>query len=189
MKQNSIPVLTSARIRLRPFVASDAIDVQKYAGDRDIAYNTTNIPHPYKKGMAISWIETHLQEYNEGRGIVFAIEHRDPVYFIGAIGLHAMLNEHHRAELGFWIGKPFWGNGFCTEAARTLIAFAFQTLKLNRIVAYHFSRNPASGRVLQKLNMRHEGTFRQHMKKWGIFVNVEAYGILRNEFIPSKIVK
>jgi RimJ/RimL family protein N-acetyltransferase len=85
-----------------------------------------------------------------------------------------------RAELGYWIGRPYWGNGYCTEAGQAILEYGFQALNLNRIHAYHFKRNPASGRVMQKFGMKHEGTSPQHIMKWGVFEDVELYGILRS---------
>jgi RimJ/RimL family protein N-acetyltransferase len=89
---------------------------------------------------------------------------------------------HSRAELGYWIGKPYWGQGFATEATSAALRFGFGDLHLNRIFANHFTRNPASGRVLQKLGMKHEGIRRQHSRRWGEFLDSHSYGILRHEW-------
>jgi RimJ/RimL family protein N-acetyltransferase len=97
---------------------------------------------------------------------------------VGAVGL-TVQTQHKRAELGYWIGKPWWGQGYCTEAGCAVLNFAFRTLRLNRVLAYHLSRNPPSGRVMQKLGMRHEGHLRQHAKKWNKFEDVELYALLR----------
>ena len=93
-----------------------------------------------------------------------------------------MKPEHDHAELGYWIGVPYWGAGYATEGARAVMQFGFETLSLNRIFASHFSRNPASGRVLQKIGMRYEGTLRRHLKKWDEYIDLECYGVLRSEF-------
>jgi RimJ/RimL family protein N-acetyltransferase len=92
--------------------------------------------------------------------------------------------EHDRAELGYWIGKPFWGRGYATEAARALVQYGFDTLGLHRIYARHLTRNPASGRVLHKIGMTHEGYRRKHEKKWGIYEDDKLYGILRDDPRP-----
>ena len=63
--------------------------------------------------------------------------------------------EDTRAELGYWIGEPFWGNGYCAEAARELIAFAFQNLGIQTITAEHLTHNSASGKVMQKVGMKY----------------------------------
>ena len=93
---------------------------------------------------------------------------------------------HRRAELGYWLGVPFWGKDYVTEAARAAVAFGFETLGLNRIYAHHFAGNTASGRVLEKIGMRHEGRSRQHIQKWDQFVDIENYGVLAEEFRRSE---
>ena len=100
---------------------------------------------------------------------------------IGAIGV-VVRPQHDKGELGYWIGEPYWGRGFATEAAGAIIRYGFETFDLNRLSAVHFARNPASGRVLQKNGMRHEGSLRQDLKKWDEYVDVEVYGILRSEW-------
>jgi RimJ/RimL family protein N-acetyltransferase len=87
-----------------------------------------------------------------------------------------------RGELGYWIGKSYWGAGYATEAAAAVIEHGFTTLGLNRIHAHHMRRNPASGRVLQKLGMLYEGSLRQHFQRDGRFEDMECYGILRSEY-------
>jgi RimJ/RimL family protein N-acetyltransferase len=88
----------------------------------------------------------------------------------------------NQAELGYWIGKPFWNRGYATEAAIAVIRFGFASLDLNRIASRHFSRNPASGRVMQKAGLRHEGTARQSMIKWGKYEDLQLYAILREDW-------
>ena len=83
--------------------------------------------------------------------------------------------------MGYWMGVPYWNHGYCSEAARALVAHGFQQMGLHRIYAFHFVRNPASGRVMQKAGMTYEGTLRQHVKKWERYEDLTAYGILRSE--------
>ncbi len=174
------PTLESERLVLRPFDLSDAPRVQLLAGDRAVAATTKNIPHPYEDGMAETWIGGHQERFEKGQLVNFAIVLKHGGELIGAIGLGLSLAQEN-AELGYWIGKPYWGRGYCTEAARAVLRYAFTELRLNRVHAHHWSNNPASGRVMQKIGMRHEGHLRQHAKKWGEFLDVEAYGILRSE--------
>ncbi len=176
-----IPELKTERLLLRPFTLADAPEVRRLAGDRDIASTTANIPHPYEDGVAEAWISTHQENFDQGQALSLAIVRRHDSALIGGIGL-GIRREYDRAEMGYWIGKPYWGNGYATEAARALLAYGFSVLGLNRIFAEHFSRNPASGRVMEKLGMKHEGHLRQHMKKWGVFEDIEVHGILRSEF-------
>lgn len=176
-----IPTLTSNRLILRPFALTDAKDVQRLVGDRAIAETTLNIPHPYENGMAEEWISIHAKNFDEDKLLNLAITIKDTNELIGAIGLVVKM-EFDRAEVGYWIGKPFWGKGYCTEAAFTLLHYGFSVMQLNRIYSTHFIENPASGRVMEKLGMKKEGILRQHIKKWGVFHDIVEYGILKNEF-------
>lgn len=175
------PVLITERLILRPFKLSDAKHVQKLAGNKLVASTTQNIPHPYLDGMAEEWIGTHESKYIEGEGVAWAITSKNNDELIGAISLMS-INEGHQAELGYWIGVPYWNKGYCTEAATTVLHYGFTDRGLNRIHARYFTRNPASGRVMRKLGMRPEGTRKQHVMKWGAYEDVEMMGILRVEW-------
>ncbi|MFH1067565.1 MAG: GNAT family N-acetyltransferase [bacterium] len=177
---NPQPTLHTSRLILRPFQLEDAPMVQKLAGDKDVASTTLTIPHPYEDGMAEKWIKTRTIDYEKGERITFAITHKSSL--IGAINLRNDEHIHQCAEIGYWIGKPYWKNGFCTEAALALLCYGFQELGLNRIYATHFVRNPASGRVMQKIGMKKEGVLRQSVQKWGVFEDQVLYGILKSEF-------
>jgi RimJ/RimL family protein N-acetyltransferase len=100
---------------------------------------------------------------------------------VGAISL-GVDSAHHHAEAGYWIGRPFWGQGYATEALRRLISYGFAELKLERIVARHLGCNPASGRVMEKAGMIREGCQRRHEIKNGNLEDVVLYGILREEY-------
>lgn len=174
------PILSTPRLVLRPFVLDDAARVAALAGDRDVAATTLRIPHPYDAGMAEAWIADLGPSYREGRLTNFAVTTAaDGV--IGSIGL-SLHAEHARGEMGYWIGRPFWGRGYASEAGREMLRYGFETLALHRIHAHHMTANPASGTVLRKLGMRHEGTLRHHTLKWGEFHDVECYGMLVEEY-------
>ncbi len=177
---NERPTIQTDRLLLRPFALEDASMVQTLAGEKDIASTTLNLPHPYEDGMAEEWIGTHQDRYEKGESVVLAIVLNDNGTLIGAIGLE-INKDNDRAELGYWIGKPYWNKGYCTEAARALIQHGFDVLGLERIHASHFRRNPASGRVMQNIGMIHEGRLRKHIKKWGKQEDLEIYGILKEE--------
>ena len=87
-----------------------------------------------------------------------------------------------KGELGYWIAKDFWGIGYCTEAAKAIVNYGFEQMNLNRIHAHHVARNPASGRVMQKIGMKQEGYFRQATVKWGKFEDEVLYAILREDW-------
>jgi [ribosomal protein S5]-alanine N-acetyltransferase len=175
------PMLHTERLCLRPFTLADAPDVERYVSDRDIAAMTLTIPHPYPEGAAADWIGTHAAKYAEGRRASFAITERESGALAGAIGLHAE-PAHGRAELGYWIGKPFWGRGYATEAGRAMLRFGFEALGLNKIHAAVFIKNPASDRVIRKLGMKWEGRLREHDLKWGVYEDIDVYAMLLSEW-------
>lgn len=174
------PVLRTARLVLRAFTADDAPAVQRLAGDVQVADTALNIPHPYQDGMAEAWIATHGGAWATHTAAIYAIEW-PPHGVIGAIGLELTL-QHARGELGYWVGRPYWGQGIATEAARAMLGVGFVTLGLNRIQAMHFTRNRASGRVLEKIGMRREGEHRQYLRKLDHFEDVVRYALLAAEW-------
>lgn len=173
--------IATERLLLRPFTLSDAKDVQRLAGDMSIADTTLNIPHPYEDGAAEEWISSHQEIFDQGKGETFAITTKVDSTLTGAISLMGII-AGHQAELGYWIGKPYWNQGFCTEAAHAVLRYAFHELDLLRVHACHMSRNASSGRIMQKIGMQHEGRRRQHVKKWNVLEDLELYGILRSDW-------
>jgi [ribosomal protein S5]-alanine N-acetyltransferase len=175
------PTLHAARLVLRPFAWSDARDVQRLAGAPEVAATTLNIPHPYEDGMAEAWIATHAPKFEQG--VVFAITLDGAL--VGAAGL-VIEPPHRRAELGYWIGVPYWNRGIATEAAAALLDWGFGTLGLHKVVARHLPRNPASGRVMHKLGMTLEGRQREHVWKRDRFEDLLEYAILASEWRGSR---
>jgi RimJ/RimL family protein N-acetyltransferase len=100
---------------------------------------------------------------------------------IGNIGCPEIDYENENLEVGYWIGKPYWGKGYATEALKLFLKEVKKKFNPVRIVAYHFTYNPASGRVMQKCGFKHEGTRRKVKKKNGKYFDDEMYSlILRN---------
>jgi ribosomal-protein-alanine N-acetyltransferase len=175
------PTIETPRLVLRPFILTDAPQVQRLAGERDVASTVLQIPHPYEDGMAEHWIGTHQERYEKGELVSFAIVLRATTALMGAIDLQ--IDQHHEsAEIGYWLGKPFWQQGYATEAAQAVVRYGFEVVGLHRVYATYLMRNPASARVLQKLGMRFEGCLRQHLKHWGVFEDMGVYGMLRSEW-------
>ena len=177
----SAPPLLTERLLLRSFILEDATDVQRLAGDRDIAATLTNMPYPYEDGMAEKWIRFCYKRFEKDEALNFAITLRTDKNLIGGIALR-LDQENENGEIGYWIGKPYWNRGYCTEAAKAVVAYSFKVLKLNRVHAKHFKRNVASGRVLKKIGMQYEGCFRQHVKKWDNFEDLMGYGMLKADY-------
>jgi RimJ/RimL family protein N-acetyltransferase len=156
---------------------ADIAELVQGIGAREVAATTVRIPHPYTEQDAREFIAATRR----GGLLRRAIRLRSDGRMIGGVGL-ALEEDNQRAELGYWIAVPFWGHGYATEAAYEIVRYGFESLHLNRIFAGHFGNNPASQRVLAKLGMRHEGCQRQHIRKWDRFVDLELYGLLRQEW-------
>jgi ribosomal-protein-alanine N-acetyltransferase len=178
---SATPTLLTARLILGAFDLADAAELQRLAGAREIADTTLSIPHPYDLDHALAWIGQQRREAVRGRAANFAIRLRPGGQLIGSVGLRDIDREHLQAELGFWIGLEWWGQGYAREAAAAMIGFGFESLGLNRIYAHHMDRNPAAGRVLAAVGMQREGLLRQRVRKWGVYEDVVLYAIVRDD--------
>jgi ribosomal-protein-alanine N-acetyltransferase len=178
------PALATSRLVMRPFTLADAPRVRELAGAVEVADTTLTIPHPYPEGAAEEWIALHGEAYARGASATFAITVRETGEMAGAIGL-VIDRAHLHAELGYWVGVPYWGRGYCTEAAREVARFALGPLGMARVYACHFVRNPASGAVMRRIGMRREGSFRRHVRKWGRLEDVDYYGLLAGELLEA----
>lgn len=178
------PVLDTARLRLRPYLPSDAADVQRLAGDARVADTTANIPHPYPDGAAQTWIAGLAPALAAGTRIAYAITLRQDGALIGTVDLHEMSRTHARAMLGYWIGVPSWGQGYATEATRRLIDHGHAAHGLSRIGGACLARNPASARVMEKAGLRLEGRLVAHECKHGVFEDLLLYGLI----LPGRLL-
>lgn len=139
--------MRTQRLLLRDLTLRDARRIAMLASDWDIARMTGRIPHPYSEELAYQWIDD-LAEGEFVQGIV----HQGVL-----VGLCGYMPEGHSVEIGYWIGKPWWGRGFATEAAAALIDHCFNEGGFERVTCGHFVDNPASGRVIAKLGFRFTG--------------------------------
>lgn len=114
----------------------------------------TRLPDPYPEGGAARWIEAAQPRHRRGEEYTFAIENGGEV--VGACGL-IVSDDGREAELGYWIGRPYWGCGFATDAARAAAAFAFQKAEVERVVALPLATNAPSRHVLEKAGFRLTG--------------------------------
>ncbi|HEY7664040.1 MAG TPA: GNAT family N-acetyltransferase [Xanthobacteraceae bacterium] len=150
MRQGSAPALVTERLVLRAPRREDAQAIAALANDRRIAENTLRIPHPYGLSDAESFIARASAADGER---VFLITRAGAV--LGGCGICERDGEH--PEIGYWLGVPFWGRGYATEAARALIDHAFGKLGCNRLFARARVSNPASRRVLEKCGFQWTG--------------------------------
>ena len=178
--------LQTERLTLRAHALSDIPALMPLIGAREVAATTLRIPHPYTESDARDFIAHTEEDLSSGTGLRLAIVLRERDMLCGGVGLRIEA-DHRRAELGYWIGVPYWGNGYATEAARAVMEYGFETFGLHRIFANHFANNPASGRVLRKIGMRPEGSLRGHVLKWGEFLDLEIYGIVSSDVDRSTL--
>ena len=173
------PVLQSARLRLRPFALDDAPEVNRLVGEYDVAMPLIAVDYPYSEDDARCWIVKHQSGYEAGGSLNFAVEQREDGALVGFIGIGG---NDSRAGMGYWYGKPFWGNDYATEAGRTTLAFGFEELELQRVEASHLSSNGASGRVLQKMGMRFMGRNPHYYPKWDKQCDKDEYAIASADY-------
>lgn len=166
--------LETKRLILRPYKLSDAGQVISLAGDSRVSDTTLNIPHPYTIHMAREWISTHKNEWKKRTGLVYAVTEKNTGQLLGTVSL-VEINESN-AELGYWLGFPYWGNGYCSEAVKALIEHAFSVLNLSFLYAEHLTSNPASGRVMIKNGMQSLGCTNKKNRE-GNLSKVETYQI------------
>lgn len=174
------PTLETGRLLLRPFRADDASAVQRHLSEWEVAQTTAAVPYPYPPGAAAEWIAGLGPRHEAGEVLAVAATRRDDGVLVGAVELRPG-GRGHRADLGYWIGRPYWGRGYATEAAGAVVRWAFDVLRLHRVHASAFARNPASGAVLRRIGMRWEGTLRRHHLRWEVLEDVEIYGVLRGD--------
>ena len=144
---------------------------------REIAATTLRIPHPYTRKEAEEYFDAMQAEAAKGKMLRLSIFIASGDEYCGSVGMH-IEREHGRAEIGYWIGVPYWGRGYASEAAQAAVAHGFGELGLNRIYATVFGGNTASRRVAEKAGMKYEGCMPQHVNKWGRYLDVEIYGVL-----------
>lgn len=180
-KPGIIPKIATERLFLRELTLMDAPFVELLAGDAKIAETALHIPHPYEEGLAERWIMDIHRKFSLGKEVVFGITSKPFESIIGAVGL--VLNERfNHAELGYWVGKPYWGKRYATEAVAACVKYGFEELELNRIFANCLADNEASKRILLGIGMQEEGCLRSHVHHWNKYQDLIYYGLLRDEY-------
>jgi RimJ/RimL family protein N-acetyltransferase len=171
--------LLTGRLLMRAPEMTDAPAIQQLVSAYEIARSTLHIPHPYPEDGAVEWLK-RIEAGGDGAHL-FALIRRSDSAYIGTMGLH-IYEPHQRAEVGYWVGVPYWNQGYATEALTCLLEFGFETIGLQRIFAQYYTDNPASRYVMEKSGMLYEGCMRQHIRKWDQFKDVGICGILRSDW-------
>ncbi|MCK5208845.1 MAG: GNAT family N-acetyltransferase [Cyclobacteriaceae bacterium] len=180
----SIPLKTQ-RIILRPFVLDDASNFSNLLKDKEVAATTLMLPYPCDLAKANEIIQRYIEDRKLKKSIRWAIVDCTSNDFMGGIRLvpNQLFNS---AEIGFWLGKKFWGEGFTFEASKKIIEFGFVELKLNRIEAHSMVENIASIKLLKKLGFKQEGLHRELVMKWDEYKDVKTFGLLKKDYTQKR---
>jgi [ribosomal protein S5]-alanine N-acetyltransferase len=161
------PTIDGRIVKLRELTIGDATDISQL-----ITYKVSKflweVPYPYTLENALSFIDSSHKEFRSLKTINFAILFKDNIEYSGLVGIIGLknINIHDRkANLGYWIGESFWGNGIASESVKLVINYAFSILKLEEVYAYVYSHNKSSIRVLEKNNMTRIGEVNEYSKK------------------------
>jgi 8-oxo-dGTP diphosphatase len=146
-----------------------------WLSDYDVARMTALVPHPYGESDAEAFI-------TGGVANRFVIERKGDGLFMGMAGIHA----DDACEFGYWLGKPFWGFGYATEAAHRLVTYAFTALDMDQLHAGWFYDNPASGHVLAKLGARHNGSAMRDCRARGMAILCHDMLLTRADFLRKQ---
>jgi RimJ/RimL family protein N-acetyltransferase len=175
------PTLETERLRLRPFADADADDLFALQSNAHVLRYWDSPPWVDSAPVA-RFLARCQQMAEEGSGARVAIERTCDQAFIGWCTFNSWNPEFRSASLGYCLGEAAWGQGYATEATRTLLRWAFDTLDLNRVQAEADTRNLASARVLEKLGFVLEGTLREDCIVNGDVSDSRVYGLLRRDW-------
>lgn len=164
-----------AEITIEPIALRHAGDVQRLASHPEVVA-TTNLPDPYPEDGARAWIEALLPRQEAGEEYAFAILQGNEE-LVGTVGLVEVKGQE--AELGYWIGKPYWNQGHATAAARQVLDVAFDELGLERVFARPLERNWPSRRVLEKLGFTFRRLEAHEHPKWDSSDRFARYELAR----------
>jgi [ribosomal protein S5]-alanine N-acetyltransferase len=179
----NLPDLQTPRLLLRKLRMEDAADMFEYAQDAEIAASGLWLPYT-KLQQSADDIAADLKAYEVGTALDWAVEHGADRKMIGRINLGDYHRRDQRADLGYAYNRRYWGQGYATEAARAVLAFAFGSLGLNRVGAVVLPDNLGSITVLTRLGFQQEGVQRQFTQLRGRPEDLLCFSLLRAEWQP-----
>jgi [ribosomal protein S5]-alanine N-acetyltransferase len=175
-------ILRGKKISIRPPRLSDAQSVYYHINDKSVVRWTVHIPHPYPRYASLKYIKSCMKTWDAGTQYLFVIVRNDTDKAIGMVDIMHVDAKHRHAELGYWLGRAYWGRGVMTEAVRLGLSYAFGTLRLHRVYGKCFAENRGSGRVMEKCGMKKEGCERQDQFRYNRWHDIYTFGILAEEW-------
>lgn len=171
------------RIILRTLKKSDAKSIQENLNNKEVSKYTRIIPYPYTLRHAQDFIKIAQQTIGSSReDYSFGIEIKETRKIIGVVSLTHIDYQNRNAEVGYWLGKKYWGKGLAKEALFGILNFGFNNLKLFRIYANVMHPNIASVKLLEKAGFKFEGRMRKSILKDGEWLDELRYSILEEEY-------
>ena len=166
------------KYQIRSYELTDKISLIKYANNKKVSKNLKDsFPYPYTEKDATKWLNLTCIQNPE---LNFAIATKEEL--IGGIGLMLQTDVYrYSAEVGYWLGEPFWEKGIATNTLKAFTKYAFEQFNLARIFAGVFEGNAASIKVLENAGFNFEGRFRKAVFKDGIFKDQLMYSVLKKE--------
>jgi ribosomal-protein-alanine N-acetyltransferase len=169
------------RICLRRIRKADAHDIYRLARNREIT-RFTFIPRPYTLDNAEQFIKLTHKGWRTRRAYRFGIEDRETRRIIGIVGLEAINYRHKNVEIGYWLGRPYWGKGLMTEAICLALRVPFKELRMKRVFACVFPDNTSSIRLLERIGFTFEGRLRNLMLQRNRWQDAFVYSMLNEEY-------
>jgi 8-oxo-dGTP diphosphatase len=171
--------IDTAHLRLRRLQPEDADEVTRLLDDWEVVRNTSNIPFPYERKLAGEFITKVTSESAGGRALVFAVEERSTARLLGCVG--ATIHQG-AAEIGYWLGRPYWGNGFATEALRRCLRLLFRNFSIDLAWASVMPDNKASRRVLDKAGFTFDQRRKVDLPARGYAADLDVLTLRRSEW-------
>ncbi|WP_235074858.1 GNAT family N-acetyltransferase [Paenibacillus alvei] len=180
-----VPVLETARTRMKEMTLQDAEDMFEYASDEEISRFATWPAHQTiaDSQRFLNWI---IQRYSRGEIAPWGIYCKQSERLIGTCGFGNWNQQHARAEIGYALSRSCWGHGLMTEVVNKVIRYGFTSMKLVRIEARCYPDNTASIRVLEKCGFQQEGVLRKHIFAKGRYEDVHLFSIINEDLLDGQ---
>jgi ribosomal-protein-alanine N-acetyltransferase len=169
-------------VDLRELSINDAKDISRLM-TYNISKSLWQVPYPYTVGNAVNFINSCHRDFESLKAVNFAIQYKnnfgDVNRLVGIVSLKNIDSDNKKANVGYWIGEQYWGNGLATESVALIINYAFSVLGLEEISAYVYSENKASIRVLEKNGMTKKEEVNEYNQMSGRYKNTIKFAIQR----------